>query len=163
MASTRIYSSVHIVMILLSFGFNALSDSGIGTINAPPYLHKGVMTAAANEALFQGGAACGKHFQVTRTGGTNLITPHPCTSTPTVTVMITDLCPSPGCKGDLDLSHESFSAIADPAAGGIYISYQESEHIPREVDTCVPISSYELSTLNSASNVVLEGNWVSHR
>ncbi|GJU62226.1 hypothetical protein Tco_1244061 [Tanacetum coccineum] len=38
-----------------------------------------------------------------------------------------------------------------------------SEHIPREDETCVPISSYELSTLNSASNVVLEGNWVSHR
>ena len=89
------------------------------------YQDKGVMIAAANEALFQGGAACGKHFKVTCTGGTNLGTPHPCTSTPTVTVMITDLCPSPGCKGDLDLSHESFSAISDPAAGGIKISYQE--------------------------------------
>ncbi|GJY00177.1 peroxidase 5-like protein [Tanacetum coccineum] len=32
-----------------------------------------------------------------------------------------------------------------------------------KINTCVPISSYELSTLNSASNVVLEGNWVSHR
>nr|GEZ77480.1 putative reverse transcriptase domain-containing protein [Tanacetum cinerariifolium]GEZ78116.1 putative reverse transcriptase domain-containing protein [Tanacetum cinerariifolium] len=33
----------------------------------------------------------------------------------------------------------------------------------RKINTCVPISNYELSTLNSASNVVLEGNWVSHR
>ncbi|GKB32563.1 hypothetical protein Tco_0871964 [Tanacetum coccineum] len=32
-----------------------------------------------------------------------------------------------------------------------------------KINTRVPISSYELSTLNSASNVVLEGNWVSHR
>nr|GEY55342.1 hypothetical protein [Tanacetum cinerariifolium] len=80
MASMRIYSSILVVMILLSFGFNALSDSGIGTINAPPYLpsscygyqDKGVMIAAANEALFQGRVACGKHFQVTCTGGTNL-------------------------------------------------------------------------------------------
>ncbi|GJS30969.1 hypothetical protein Tco_0491589 [Tanacetum coccineum] len=31
-----------------------------------------------------------------------------------------------------------------------------------KINTRVPISSYELSTLNSASNVVLEGNWVSH-
>ncbi|PWA83683.1 Barwin-like endoglucanase [Artemisia annua] len=133
MASVRNNSSILIVMILLSFGFHAYSDTGIGTINDPPYLPSscygyqdaGVMIAAANEALFQGGAACGKYFQVTCIGGTNLGTPHPCTSTPTVTVLITDLCPPPGCKGDLDLSHESFSAIADPAAGGIKISYQE--------------------------------------
>ncbi|KAJ0935708.1 putative rlpA-like protein, double-psi beta-barrel [Helianthus annuus] len=44
---------------------------------------------------------------------------------PTVTVMITDFCPPPGCKGDLDLSHEAFSTIADPRAGGIKISYQQ--------------------------------------
>ncbi|GJS43888.1 hypothetical protein Tco_0568931 [Tanacetum coccineum] len=31
-----------------------------------------------------------------------------------------------------------------------------------KINTRVPISSYELSTLNSASNVVLEWNWVSH-
>ncbi|GJV10487.1 hypothetical protein Tco_1352028 [Tanacetum coccineum] len=31
-----------------------------------------------------------------------------------------------------------------------------------KINTRVPISSYELSTLNSASNVVLEGNWISH-
>nr|GEX31930.1 putative reverse transcriptase domain-containing protein [Tanacetum cinerariifolium] len=31
-----------------------------------------------------------------------------------------------------------------------------------KINTRVPISNYELSTLNSASNVVLEGNWVSH-
>ncbi|GJT26016.1 axial regulator YABBY 1 [Tanacetum coccineum] len=42
-----------------------------------------------------------------------------------------------------------------------YNRFIKSEHIPREDETCVPISSYELSTLNSASNVVLEGNWVS--
>lgn len=156
-------------MILLSLGFQASSDSGIGTINDPPYLRnwkaqtqihectdilsieylcvvnnlhvnipitasacygyedKGVMIAAANEDLWEGGAACGKYFQVTCTGGTNLGTPHPCTDSPIVTVMITDFCPPPGCKGDLDLSHESFSAIADPAAGGIKISYQQWE------------------------------------
>ncbi|KAJ0593004.1 putative rlpA-like protein, double-psi beta-barrel [Helianthus annuus] len=83
------------------------------------------MIAAANQDLWQGGAACGKYFQVTCTGALNQGVPHPCTATPTVTVMITDFCPPPGCKGDLDLSHESFSIIADPSAGGIKISYQQ--------------------------------------
>ncbi|KAI3668874.1 hypothetical protein L6452_40092 [Arctium lappa] len=129
----RKHSTITII-IVISFGFQAASaNDGIGTINDPPYVPSacygykdmGVMIAAANEALWEGGAACGKYFQVSCTGGTNLGTPHPCTSTPTVTVVITDFCPPPGCKGDLDLSHESFSAIADPKAGGIKISYQQ--------------------------------------
>ncbi|KAJ0935707.1 putative rlpA-like protein, double-psi beta-barrel [Helianthus annuus] len=66
------------------------------------------MIAAANQDLWQGGAACGKTFLVTCTGATNQGVPHPCTDTPTVNVMITDFCPPPGCKGDLDLSHEAF-------------------------------------------------------
>ncbi|PWA39138.1 leucine-rich repeat protein [Artemisia annua] len=37
-----------------------------------------------------------------------------------------------------------------------------SEHIPWDSTTCVPISKCELSALNSASNIILEGNWVSH-
>ncbi|XP_035843833.1 EG45-like domain containing protein [Helianthus annuus] len=130
MASIRIYASILVVMSLLSLGS---SETGIGTINNPPYLpsacygfqDQGVMIAAVNQDLWQGGAACGKNFQVTCTGATNQGVPHPCTDTPTVTVMITDFCPPPGCKGDLDLSHEAFSTIADPRAGGIKISYQQ--------------------------------------
>ncbi|KAK1416853.1 hypothetical protein QVD17_25970 [Tagetes erecta] len=130
MASVRVYSSILVVLSLLCF---ASSDTGIGTINAPPYLpskcfgyqDQGVMIAAVNEDLWDDGALCGKYFEVTCTGGTNKGTPHPCTDNPTVTVMITDLCPPPGCKGDLDLSHEAFSTIADPNAGGIKISYHE--------------------------------------
>ncbi|XP_035843830.1 EG45-like domain containing protein [Helianthus annuus] len=130
MASIRIYASILVVMSILSFGS---SETGIGTINDPPYLPSacygfqdaGVMIAAANQDLWQGGAACGKYFQVTCTGALNQGVPHPCTATPTVTVLITDFCPPPGCKGDLDLSQESFSIIADPSAGGIKISYQQ--------------------------------------
>ncbi|XP_071731231.1 EG45-like domain containing protein [Rutidosis leptorrhynchoides] len=134
MSTVKIYSTALIIAtILLSLGLEALSNNGIGTINDPPYTpsacygfeDKGVMIAAANEDLWDGGAVCGKYFQVTCTGGTNLGTPHPCTHTPTVTVMITDFCPPPGCQGDLDLAHEAFSTIADPAAGGIKISFQE--------------------------------------
>ncbi|KAK9074036.1 hypothetical protein SSX86_006631 [Deinandra increscens subsp. villosa] len=130
MASVRTYSSILIVMTLLSFGS---SETGIGTINDPPYLpsacygyqDKGVMIAAANQDLWQGGAACGKYFQVTCKGAINQGVPHPCTGSPTVTVMITDFCPPPGCQGNLDLSHEAFSSIADPRAGGIKISYHQ--------------------------------------
>nr|GEU50513.1 synaptobrevin, longin-like domain protein [Tanacetum cinerariifolium] len=43
--------------------------------------------------------------------------------------------------------------------GRVIVPTGRSEHIPQEDKTCVPISSYEFSTLNSASNVVLEGNW----
>ncbi|KAL8209603.1 hypothetical protein R6Q57_006335 [Mikania cordata] len=89
------------------------------------------MIAAANQDLWDDGAACGKYFEVTCTGGTNEGTPHPCTANPTVTVMITDFCPPPGCKGDLDLSHEAFSAIADPDAGGITISYRDYWHFKK--------------------------------
>ncbi|GKD80313.1 PIN-LIKES 6-like protein, partial [Tanacetum coccineum] len=40
----------------------------------------------------------------------------------------------------------------------IPLKMERCEHIPREDKTRVPISSYKLSTLNSASNIVLEGN-----
>ncbi|KAJ0608013.1 putative rlpA-like protein, double-psi beta-barrel [Helianthus annuus] len=83
------------------------------------------MIAAANQDPWQGGAACDKYVQVTCKGALNQGVPHPCTSTRTVNVMITDFCPPPGCKGNIDLSHESFSMIADPRAGGIKISYQQ--------------------------------------
>ncbi|PWA56035.1 Barwin-like endoglucanase [Artemisia annua] len=134
MALIKKFASILIVSsLLISFVLQASADKGIGTVNVPPYLpsacfgfqDKGVMIAAANQDLWDGGAVCGKYFQVTCTGPTNLGTPHPCTDTPTVTVMITDLCPPPGCKGDLDLATEAFSLIADPRSGGIQISYQE--------------------------------------
>ncbi|KAJ0801291.1 putative EG45-like domain containing protein, plant [Helianthus annuus] len=54
------------------------------------------MIAAANQDSWQGGAACGKYFQVTYTCALNQGVPHPCTSTRTVNVMITDFCPPPG-------------------------------------------------------------------
>lgn len=118
-APKYIYSLYYHVMIDNASWFMITASACFG------YDDKGVMIAAANQDLWDGGAVCGKYFQVTCTGGTNLGTPHPCKSSPTVTIMITDLCPPPGCKGDLDLSHESFSLIADPAAGGIKISYKQ--------------------------------------
>lgn len=82
------------------------------------------MIAAASEALWNGGGACGQTYKVICLGATNEGVQHPCIDGSSVNVMITDLCPSPGCQGVLDLSKESFSTIANPDAGGIRISYQ---------------------------------------
>jgi expansin (peptidoglycan-binding protein) len=82
---------------------------------------EGTMIAAASEAFWDGGAACGDSYAVSCTGATNQGVPHPCTGR-TVTVRIVDLCPA-GCRGTIDLSQEAFAAIADPDAGKILIEY----------------------------------------
>ncbi|KAL3532920.1 hypothetical protein ACH5RR_006441 [Cinchona calisaya] len=82
---------------------------------------EGTMIAAASDPLWNGGAICGKMFNVTCTGPTNPV-PHPCTGN-SVVVKIVDHCP--GCGGTLDLSKEAFTAIADPVAGIIKIEYNE--------------------------------------
>ncbi|KAG6645611.1 hypothetical protein CIPAW_08G133800 [Carya illinoinensis] len=70
------------------------------------YEDQGVMTAAASDALWDNGAACGRMYSVTCTGLTNQGVPEPCT-------------------GTLDIAQEAFSQIADPAAGKITIEYNE--------------------------------------
>ncbi|XP_026387719.1 putative EG45-like domain containing protein 1 isoform X2 [Papaver somniferum] len=82
--------------------------------------NQGVMIAAASDALGNKDAACGHIYNVTCVGPTNAV-PHPCTSTPTVTVKIVDYCP--GCGGTIDLSKEAFAKIANPVAGVIKIEY----------------------------------------
>ncbi|GKA34494.1 hypothetical protein Tco_0720923 [Tanacetum coccineum] len=66
-----------------------------------------------------------------------------------------DMVVSGGLKGCLDHWILRSSPILPPLPLDLGTV---SEHIPREDKTCVPVSSYELSTLNSASNVVLEEN-----
>ncbi|XP_047333525.1 EG45-like domain containing protein [Impatiens glandulifera] len=83
--------------------------------------NQGTLIAAANRALFNNKAACGRRYRVTCTGRTNQGVLQPCRGG-SVTVKIVDLCP--GCAADqLDLSKEAFSAIADPNAGLINIDY----------------------------------------
>ena len=77
------------------------------------------MIAAANDSLWNNGAACGKVFHVTCKGPRNPV-PHPCTGK-TVTVKVVDHCP--GCPSTLDLSKEAFTQIANPVAGIINIDY----------------------------------------
>lgn len=83
------------------------------------------MIAAASEAIWNGGGACGQYYQVTCVSGTNAGTPYPCQGSSSVVVKIVDLCPAGSCRGTIDLSQEAFASIADTACGVINISYQQ--------------------------------------
>ncbi|CAN6287681.1 unnamed protein product [Urochloa humidicola] len=109
----------------------AAGISGTATFYTPPYTPsacfgfaaEGTAIAAASEVFWNGGAACGDTYVVTCTGATNQGVPHPCTGQ-SVTVKIVDLCPSPACRGTIDLSQEAFAVIANPDAGKINIDYR---------------------------------------
>ncbi|KAF2318777.1 hypothetical protein GH714_010631 [Hevea brasiliensis] len=88
------------------------------------YEDHGVMIAAASEAIFNNGAACGLYYQVTCKSGTNAGTPFPCWGSGAVVVKNVDRCPD-GCRSTIDLSQEAFASIADPNSGVINISYQQ--------------------------------------
>lgn len=85
---------------------------------------QGVMIAAASEAIWNGGGACGQYYRVTCLSGTNLGVPKPCHGSTSVVVKIVDRCPAPACRGTIDLSQEAFASIADPNAGAININYR---------------------------------------
>ncbi|KAK8507960.1 hypothetical protein V6N12_025073 [Hibiscus sabdariffa] len=87
------------------------------------YEDDGVMIAAASDAIWDGGAVCGRQYKVKCKGATNE-SPHPCRGQDYVVVKIVDYCPS-GCQGTIDLSQEAFAAIADPDAGKIKIYFHQ--------------------------------------
>lgn len=82
------------------------------------------MIGAASDTLWNGGAACGSMYSITCIGATNQGVLQPCTGQ-SVTIMIVDYCPPPGCQGTIDLSQESFAIIADLNAGKIVIAYNQ--------------------------------------
>ncbi|KAK4479438.1 hypothetical protein RD792_014952 [Penstemon davidsonii] len=84
---------------------------------------QGVMIAAANPAIFNNRAACGRRYRIRCTGRTNLGVLQPCRNGE-ITVRIVDLCPGCGAN-QFDLSQEAFSMIADPNAGRIQIDYNQ--------------------------------------
>ncbi|XP_034580914.1 EG45-like domain containing protein [Setaria viridis] len=86
------------------------------------YEDQGTMIAAASDAFWNGGEACGHRYVVRCKGATNEGVAHPCTGR-SVTVKIVDLCPA-GCAGTIDLSQEAFAVIADPNAGKVQIEYR---------------------------------------
>ncbi|OAY31864.1 EG45-like domain containing protein [Manihot esculenta] len=108
----------------------AYAAEGTATFYTPPYVpsscygfeDKGVMIAAASDAIWDNRAACGRRYSVRCTGATNQV-PQPCRGG-SVIVTVVDYCP-PGCRGTIDLSQEAFSQIADPNAGNIKIEYTQ--------------------------------------
>ncbi|KAJ0965362.1 hypothetical protein J5N97_026500 [Dioscorea zingiberensis] len=119
------------VATVLYFASSVFATSGTATYYTPPYNpsscygyeDKGVMIAAASDAIWDNRAACGRRYSVTCTGATNQGVPQPCKGT-SVVVTIVDYCPA-GCQATIDLSQEAFSAIANPDAGKILIEYTQ--------------------------------------
>ncbi|KAG9456044.1 hypothetical protein H6P81_000552 [Aristolochia fimbriata] len=115
-----------LALLLLSFVGFSFAAHGTATFYTPPYTpsacdgtHKeGVMIAAASDAIWDDGAACGRRYRVKCLGATNRGVPHPCKGHGSVEVKIVDYCPS-GCQGTIDLSQEAFAKIAHPDAGKI--------------------------------------------
>ncbi|KAI3926237.1 hypothetical protein MKW98_028373 [Papaver atlanticum] len=130
MASSPFFISL--ALVLISFcSLVASKSSGTATFYTD-YVpsacdggkNEGVMIAAASDAFWDGGAACGSFYKVSCVGGTNEGTPHPCSGSGPVTVKIVDYCPR--CQGTIDLSEEAFAKIADTNAGVIRITYQRT-------------------------------------
>ncbi|KAG8372465.1 hypothetical protein BUALT_Bualt12G0069000 [Buddleja alternifolia] len=121
-----------VVVAVVSLASLAYADEGTATYYTPPYVpsscngyeNDGTMIAAASDAIWGHGAACGRTYKVTCTGATNQGVLHPCTGQ-NVVVRIVDYCP-PGCRGTIDLSQEAFSVIANTDAGKIKIEYNQS-------------------------------------
>ncbi|XP_010108656.2 EG45-like domain containing protein [Morus notabilis] len=137
MAMPQLRHSIFVAIATLCFylSFTSLAyaqESGTATYNTPPYLpsscygfeDQGVMIAAASDAIYNDGEACGQMYEVTCLSGTNLGTPMPCLEG-SVVVKITDYCKPESCRGTIDLSIEAFASIADPASGVINVSYQK--------------------------------------
>ncbi|KAE8682992.1 putative EG45-like domain containing protein 1 [Hibiscus syriacus] len=109
----------------------AIAHTGTATFYTPPYVPSachgykddGVMVAAASDAIWDDGAACGRRYKIKCKRGTNE-SPHPCRGKKYVVVKIVDYCPS-GCQGTIDLSQEAFASIADPNAGKIKIYFHQ--------------------------------------
>ncbi|KAK8495950.1 hypothetical protein V6N12_041584 [Hibiscus sabdariffa] len=127
------------IVFVLGFSFReVVAHSGTATFYTAPYVPSacygyeddGVMIAAASDAIWDGGAVCGRQYKVKCKGATNE-SPHPCRGQDYVVVKIVDYCPS-GCQGTIDLSQEAFAAIADPDAGKIKIYFHQNDKIFRK-------------------------------
>lgn len=70
-----------------------------------------VMTAAMNTTDYETSKACGAYVQVRAASGAS------------ITVRITNECPSPCAPGQLDLSAQAFAKLAAPSAGQIPITW----------------------------------------
>ena len=100
-----------LVVGVIKFAASACSDGD-----------EGIWVAGLSDTLWRGKAeSCGKYYKVTCIGGANLA-PHPCKPGTSVVVKIVDYC-RPICYGDLNLSMDAFSQIADLTAGKVRVQY----------------------------------------
>uniref|UniRef100_A0A2P2IKX0 Expansin-related protein 3 n=1 Tax=Rhizophora mucronata TaxID=61149 RepID=A0A2P2IKX0_RHIMU len=83
----------------------------------------GQLITGVSDALWNGGAACGRKYRVSCVKGANLA-PHPCKPGTSVAVTVADYC-RPLCNGTLSLSRQAFNQIADPNAGKVVVDYQQ--------------------------------------
>lgn len=106
------YTALSVIFLFVCFAASACLGSDTPT----------ALIAAASPEIWGNGNACGTHYRIKCTDGTNEGTPHPCNGQ-TVEVEIVDFCP--GCRGTFDLSQDAFAAIADTDAGLILIEYDQ--------------------------------------
>ncbi|CAK7338127.1 unnamed protein product [Dovyalis caffra] len=106
----------------------AYAAQGIAVFYGPRYTPSkcygntdyGVMVAGVSDALWNGGAACGRKYRVSCIRGANQA-PKPCRQG-SVVVTVVDYCRRV-CNGDINLSQDAFSRIADPNAGKVFVQY----------------------------------------
>uniref|UniRef100_A0A0D6R0K7 Expansin-like EG45 domain-containing protein n=1 Tax=Araucaria cunninghamii TaxID=56994 RepID=A0A0D6R0K7_ARACU len=126
------------ILFVTSFLFGlycCMGDQGTATFYTPPYVPSacygydqsqfpaGNLFAAASDAIWDNGGACGRQYRITCTSGTNQGVAVPCKSG-SIVVKIVDYCPA-GCHGTFDLSADAFADIADPDEGKINIDYEQ--------------------------------------
>ncbi|WP_338899473.1 expansin EXLX1 family cellulose-binding protein [Streptomyces sp. TG1A-60] len=93
-------------------GVATFYDAGTGESGACSFgPSDDVMTAAMNTTDYEVSQACGAYVRVRAAGGAS------------VTVRITNECPSPCKPGQLDLSAQAFAKLADPSRGQIPITW----------------------------------------
>ncbi|KAH9314021.1 hypothetical protein KI387_022648 [Taxus chinensis] len=115
------------------------ADVGTATAYGPPYVPSscygsdrgqfpaGNRFAAANDAIWDNQAACGRKYRVRCLSGTSSEVMNPCRERSLV-VKIVDYCSSSGCdNGDatFHLSTDAFAHIAHPSARKINIEYDQ--------------------------------------
>ncbi|XP_031271231.1 EG45-like domain containing protein [Pistacia vera] len=124
------------IFMILGIALCLISATHADQANAvyynPPYTpsacyqnqDRGNMVTGVSDALWNGGAACGKRYRVRCIGATNTA-PHPCHDGASVVVTVVDYC-RPQCNGTLNLSKDAFAVIADTDAGNVKIEFNQA-------------------------------------
>eukprot|EP01018_Ginkgo_biloba_P035626 Gb_34548 [translate_table: standard] len=130
-------TKIYFIAVLFIFLFN-LSVGDVGTASSynAPYVPTscygydqgqfpaGNLFAAANDAIWDNKAACGRQYRVRCLSGNNRRGGRPCRGR-SIVVKIVDHCASPQCGATFHLSTAAFAAITDSKDGKINIEYEK--------------------------------------